>query len=605
MNLNSILFPAPKCSYSYDLLQGELIFIPRWKKAPTLHRTQTDKSHYTHHRIATQSTPSHYHSFSQKQSLTNINNKKHNATTLTTLYSPKKVIVNGASFIENGQTVTRFAANYKVNRPPISKSFVDKSGSNFVSFNRNDDHHSRLESFALHNLNDNSLSRDSMCGSPKGLASPLSKYESPKKRSAREKTKGEDSFTVEDEVEEPKTVSLNKEFRFIKGSNKAQKNFFGKKYVTGNLSSRKSTPPNTEETKNSSASSGSKKKRFSLDRNESESQVNTYLFEEDPLLTHSDLAHMSSPKSMSSYTMQNVNQHARNPFVGYSENHFHLMTEEKEIFSLDQRVHSNGSLREVGTPSFNHVNTLRSIDCYIPCLFLTPKEPSRKILIYFHGNGEDIHLAYDLLSHIRNTMQVNVLGVEYPGYGMYQGTSSDTGILEDSEALYDFLVTKLRIDPQDLILFGRSIGSGPAAYLASRKPVGALVLMSAFTSIRAVVKDLAGKWATYLIKERFNNLDCISKVMCPTFFVHGLRDSLIPFKHSQDLHGNCKAPCELILPKSMDHVEFDFFNDFTTPLMLFLNRCGISLNDGKKGIQLPLNLYELPQQRYFQASTVE
>jgi len=180
---------------------------------------------------------------------------------------------------------------------------------------------------------------------------------------------------------------------------------------------------------------------------------------------------------------------------------------------------------------------------------------------------------------------------------MYSSTAStDMRILEDSEAVYDFLVTKLRIDPSDLILFGRSIGSGPAAYLASRKPVGALVLMSAFTSIRAVVKDLAGKWATYLIKERFNNLEYISKVLCPTFLVHGVRDSLIPFKHSQDLHSLCKAPCELLLPKAMDHVEFDFFADFTTPLILFLQRCGISLNDERKGIQFPLNLFELPKE---------
>ena len=59
--------------------------------------------------------------------------------------------------------------------------------------------------------------------------------------------------------------------------------------------------------------------------------------------------------------------------------------------------------------------------------------------------------------------------------------------------------------------------------------------MSAFTSIKAVVKDLAGKWATFLIKERFPNFEHISKVTCPSFFVHGLKDSLIPYKHSQEL----------------------------------------------------------------------
>ena len=59
--------------------------------------------------------------------------------------------------------------------------------------------------------------------------------------------------------------------------------------------------------------------------------------------------------------------------------------------------------------------------------------------------------------------------------------------------------------------------------------------MSAFTSIKDVVKDLAGKWATYLIKERFLNIEHISKVNSPSFFIHGQKDSLIPYKHSQKL----------------------------------------------------------------------
>ena len=61
--------------------------------------------------------------------------------------------------------------------------------------------------------------------------------------------------------------------------------------------------------------------------------------------------------------------------------------------------------------------------------------------------------------------------------------------------------------------------------------------MSPFTSIRAVVRDLAGKWIQYLVKERFDNLEHMSTVTNPTFIVHGMRDNLIPYKHSQELYG--------------------------------------------------------------------
>ncbi len=130
------------------------------------------------------------------------------------------------------------------------------------------------------------------------------------------------------------------------------------------------------------------------------------------------------------------------------------------------------------------------------------------------------------------------MGIEYPGYGLYEGEPSEDKILADAEAIFDYLTSDLGFDPSNIIVYGRSIGSGPATWLASKKDVGALALMSAFTSIRGVVKDIAGKWIQYLVKERFNNLENIAKVKCPTFIVHGLQDNFIPYKHSQALYGN-------------------------------------------------------------------
>ena len=129
---------------------------------------------------------------------------------------------------------------------------------------------------------------------------------------------------------------------------------------------------------------------------------------------------------------------------------------------------------------------------------------------------------------------MNVIAIEYPGYGLYYGSTDDNRILQDAEYLYDYLTLKLMINPLEIIVFGRSIGSGPASWLASKRRIGALVLMSAFTSIRAVVKDIAGM-AQYLVRERFCNIDCMPNVTAPVFLVHGLRDRLISYRHSQAL----------------------------------------------------------------------
>ena len=180
--------------------------------------------------------------------------------------------------------------------------------------------------------------------------------------------------------------------------------------------------------------------------------------------------------------------------------------------------------------------------------------------------------------------------------------------MADAEAVFDYLTIELNIDPKNIILFGRSIGTGPATYLASKREVGALALMSAFTSIRGVVRDLAGKFAQYFIKERFNNLENIAKVKCPVFLVHGLRDSLIPHKHSQDLYSKiyqillflcfldaCNSMSELVLPKDMNHVEFDFYEDFTEPLADFLNRANFNLESPNESpIDFPIHLFGIP-----------
>jgi hypothetical protein len=57
----------------------------------------------------------------------------------------------------------------------------------------------------------------------------------------------------------------------------------------------------------------------------------------------------------------------------------------------------------------------------IPCLYLPNAAGSTKLLIYFHGNAEDVGLASELLDYVRTLLKVHVIAVEYPGYGVYDG----------------------------------------------------------------------------------------------------------------------------------------------------------------------------------------
>lgn len=146
---------------------------------------------------------------------------------------------------------------------------------------------------------------------------------------------------------------------------------------------------------------------------------------------------------------------------------------------------------------------------------------------------------------------------------------------QDADIVYNYLTTHTGLRGLDIILFGRSMGSGPATYLASKRKTFALLLMSPYTSIKDVSKSLLGKLSfllTPLVIERFRNIDSIKEAKCPLFLLHGALDTLIPPSHSQELLRTCPTVSYFQLAKLMDHNEFDFNGDLVQPFKDFIKR---------------------------------
>lgn len=209
---------------------------------------------------------------------------------------------------------------------------------------------------------------------------------------------------------------------------------------------------------------------------------------------------------------------------------------------------------------------------YIPCMVneCRKNSNSNKYLIYFHGNAEDIFNNNYSIDLVRTVLPYNTICVEYPGYSIYSEEKSSKTIEEDSLIVFDFLIEN-GIKEKDIIICGRSIGSGPSIYLSSIRNPGALVLISPFKSLGEVVRSLVGIFK-HLVMDRFPNIDIMDKIKCPTLFIHGQKDDIVPFDHSLDLSKKCKCPIELILPEDMDHNEINVIDDFIEPLTSFLQR---------------------------------
>lgn len=175
----------------------------------------------------------------------------------------------------------------------------------------------------------------------------------------------------------------------------------------------------------------------------------------------------------------------------------------------------------------------------IPCLLLPPQTKSDSLLIFYHANGEDIGRVESLCASLATRLKMWVLAPEYPGYSIYQSkSSSEEQILEDAHRLLSHLTHSLSISPSHIFLMGRSLGCAPALHLASLHPVGGLICLSPFTSLRDASKDMLGNILGGVLKERFTNLKKIPQVKSPCLFIHGKKDKMIPYSHSVRLYGS-------------------------------------------------------------------
>lgn len=189
----------------------------------------------------------------------------------------------------------------------------------------------------------------------------------------------------------------------------------------------------------------------------------------------------------------------------------------------------------------------------IPCLWL-PAPRAAGVILFCHGNAEDLGMCFPFARHMRDQFKMNVLAVEYPGYGLLHNVAvCEAALKEVALTAFRFILDELKVAYEQVILFGRSVGSGPAVYLASRFPVGGLILVAAFASVREAAKSLVGSVVAQVLVERFPNISLIGNVSCPTLFIHGERDSLVPPSHSVALFKQCRARKLLITPPAMEH----------------------------------------------------
>ncbi len=162
----------------------------------------------------------------------------------------------------------------------------------------------------------------------------------------------------------------------------------------------------------------------------------------------------------------------------------------------------------------------------------TPEGQRRgRAILYLHGNAGSVRSWGEVGAELVASHQAVVYVVDYAGYGKSRGALTEGAILEDVVAVFD----AIQGDHPEVIVFGRSIGSGPAVWLASQRSPLLLILETPYASLVDLAGRLVPWWPQRLLAFRFDSEAWMKNVRCPVHILHGTDDEVIPLASARRL----------------------------------------------------------------------
>jgi len=164
--------------------------------------------------------------------------------------------------------------------------------------------------------------------------------------------------------------------------------------------------------------------------------------------------------------------------------------------------------------------------------FYLPTDRARRnarAILFLHGNaGNASHRLPNAAELAR--LGADVLLIDYRGYGMSEGTPSESGAYADARAGLAHLTEERGFPEQRIVLFGRSLGAAVAVDLARDTDLAGVILESTFSSAADVARATMGPVLAYLARGRFDSASKIDRIRSPLLFFHGDRDQIVDYE---------------------------------------------------------------------------
>ncbi|MGJ8677968.1 MAG: alpha/beta hydrolase [Akkermansiaceae bacterium] len=195
---------------------------------------------------------------------------------------------------------------------------------------------------------------------------------------------------------------------------------------------------------------------------------------------------------------------------------------------------SNKLIFPIPPAGYNHdtenISILMTPDGTGISTFYFAAEETMPTILWSHGNAEDIGYLADVFN-IFIAEGFGIFAYDYPGYGISEGEPSEEGCYTAVQTAWDHMTTKLSIPKQQIIVYGQSVGSGPATWLVAREEAAALVLVAPFLSAFRVATRVP-----IFPNDPFKNIHEIKNVEEPLLVIHGDQDKVIAQWHGKKLY---------------------------------------------------------------------
>ena len=200
------------------------------------------------------------------------------------------------------------------------------------------------------------------------------------------------------------------------------------------------------------------------------------------------------------------------------------------------------------------------------------QEQPRGLVFFLHGNAGNLQTWTTGIDFYRR-VNYDLFIVDYRGYGKSTGhIESEEQLQTDVRAAWDSIAPRYR--DKVIVIYGRSLGTGMAAKLASEVDAQLLVLVSPYASLTAAAKEqypLAPEW---LLKYPLRTDEVIGSVKMPILLIHGSEDRRIPLANSQRLAALARSPVELIAVEGAGHNDIHRFPSYLDALAARLIAAG-------------------------------